>query len=590
MTATLAAANSSRREAGASRGDLHLALDFGEFERLATGLELKLEPQFDGPGGTVQEIVVGSHTFEDLPLGRYRIAALVDSWHVDPDEIEHVGGRSVTLAVRPTLVIRGRVLPDPTVAQEFPGTVDVAGVFELDTTSSEPGYFVQTRTVPLEPGSSESAGRFWMSPGMLTPSAELALILPGHAAYELGQIFMPKEGTLDLGDLPFMAEEVLRVRLVDGATGASLEGGSVRALSFEQGSPFPRDRDELRRRVLLEHMAEHDPAPSAVDRDAAGLLHLPLPFGRPALIEARHPDYARETVWVGADHSPSLELEVSMASAARLEGVVLVGESGTEVVSVELTELRTGGRRLQAEMNRAGPLIEFSLAGIRPGDHELTVLGLEVPDLELDPELVAPKALAVERLSLAPGERARRTIDLDGGVLGSTIVGTFSHPYPGAVGGCRALLFEEDPLRPTRLATVDVGGAFRLTGAGAGSHDLVCGATSEDSSQLLLAHRAIDVDGAGVLEVHLAVNDVVLNGTIDPSSGASPALRFVRGEVLGGEPQAPACLAPVLRMKTDVDGRFTITGLPPGHYRFATREGDWSASYLVTADGVTKVP
>jgi len=223
----------------------------------------------------------------------------------------------------------------------------------------------------------------------------------------------------------------------------------------------------------------------------------------------------------------------------------------------------------------------FTLAGLAPGTHSVSVSHAEFPTVTVD-EILVPAGPPVGPIEIL--------VDAGGGVFG-TVFGADGRPEPGAVVAVMAGL-----MNVKRTAIADDAGAYEIRGLAPGGYSLLKTKMSTENPFEGMRTVAVTIVAGEMTRVDLgdALGGCRVFGTVtdagapvdganvttflraaasaDSSSAASPD----DGGVAGG--------MQFRTTRTDKAGAYEIANLPPGEYRFQIQPGgDAGRPFVVDA-------
>jgi protocatechuate 3,4-dioxygenase beta subunit len=260
---------------------------------------------------------------------------------------------------------------------------------------------------------------------------------------------------------------------------------------------------------------------------------------------------------LGASSSVELAWEVHVGAALR--GVV-VDARGRPLPRMLVNGISLGEaptRVLPAAIHPTDAEGHFAMLGVSPGRYQLRASGPDGDSEALDVEVRGPNELTDLRLVVP-----------EGGSLRGRVIDGRASPRPQV----EILLERSDERRATANARSNDLGEFDIAWLEPGPYRVsVVGDPSSEAVQIHAGEQA-------QVELEVATHDGVITGRVLDSDGAPVSDAFVAAIAMTEQATAPlaaqraAALArsnwsaiaePTL---TDVEGRFTSSGLPPGEY------------------------
>ena len=405
--------------------------------------------------------------------------------------------------------------------------------------------------------------------------------------------FAPSEAEVDVqAGLPAEIEvvleggDVLRVRVVDGATGAPVEGARVTAATpFFLPIPLAAGRTDADGEATL------------------GPLRLPDPSDNPMMamfssnssaleVRAQHPDYAP----VGSEVSdPSVAVELVFPAPARLHG--RVHEAGRPPTLPTMVSLDPRGRDFRGEMDLPWMTLAdaegyYSFPRVGPGSYRI-----EVFERFLDGDLlgllrrdVEPDRLVRENVELESGEVRELDFDISPGGGGPTaqVRGTVrihGAPFEGA----RVQVRGDGSGRTARVLT-NAAGWFESGPVAAGQEvriwvEAELEMPGGESVEKQLYNESVDLAPGDVHEITVEFDPVpVVVRVVDEVTGDAVAGCYVQLSALTESASGDGA-------STDPDGLAKILVSNPGTYAVAVYADDYinaTREITVPASGLSE--
>ena len=381
-------------------------------------------------------------------------------------------------------------------------------------------------------------------------------------------------------------ESVIPGRLYD-EDGSPLAGAEVEALSLRASSgrqslvPVSTtrtdDRGEFRIAGLPagQYFVIARDAAFARVRDAAGALRYPATFYPGGITAA-----GARPISVGAGEQASrIEFRVSLVKPARVSGLLRPPTRRPLLSGAVILVPRDGSilDTLPAEDVEITPDGRFTFRNVPPGAYQLRARASVDPK---QPALFGSFAVQVLpgrdvdgiTLPLVPGATIRGRVEWAGGRA----------PVKSATLRVRAPFADDTSFGDSLSGGVAADGTFLVRGVMSGRHYLTVEGLPPASAVVGVWIRGKDImlqplevhDGEQLHDVRIVLSDVVtdLTGVVRDAKGRAAADALV----MAMPPGAPAWSTVDARFqatRADADGRYRISGLPPGGYRIAALSG-----------------